>query len=329
MRFLQPEAASWFLTVPLVICAWYVHVYAKHSFRQRTSRAAHLRLLSRMSTWRRDVLALVSAVAAVAMLVIAMTRPQILLQVRVPEYEKDDLVLIFDRSVSMRAEDVRPSRFTRAVTEIKAFLSRKPDTIDRVGLIGFAGTSLMLSPLTRDMDNLFFYLDWMTEDPEPRFGTDIGNALASARQLARKDRRPTHKVFLVLSDGDDQGSELPRQLALLRAEKTHVYTIGIGSDQLVTIPVLDPSGKMDLLKDEGGGLVRTRLNESTLRMIAMETGGRYIRSMTGSELEPAMESAVRRERKVIGWNTRVDYLDIYRHCLAAAGLASLVLLLAL
>jgi Ca-activated chloride channel family protein len=256
-------------------------------------------------------------------------RPQILLQVRVPEYDKDDLILIFDRSASMRAEDVRPSRFTRAVTEIKAFLTRKPDTIDRVGLIGFAGTSLMLSPLTRDMNNLFFYLDWMAEDPEPRFGTDIGNALASARQLAGKDRRPTHKVFLVLSDGDDQGSALRGQLTLLQAERTHVYTIGIGSDRPVTIPVVDAEGKKTLLTDENGGPVRTRLNESTLRLIAADTGGRYVRSVTGAELKPAMDSAVRRERQVIGFSTRVDYLDVYRHCLIAAGLSSFVLLLAL
>jgi Ca-activated chloride channel family protein len=329
MRFLQPDAASWLLAVPLALCAWYLHVHAKRRFRRHASFGEPLRALSRFSSWKRDVTALVASATALLLLVLAMMRPQLMLQTRTPEYEKEDLILVLDRSISMRADDVPPSRFSRAISEIKLFLAHKPDTIDRVGLVGFAGTSLILSPLTRDVDNLMFYLTWIEEDLEPRFGTNIGSALTSARELATKDKQKTRKIFLVISDGDDQGPELPKVLAALRTEQRRVYTIGIGSEGAVPIPIADAEGRMRLLTDDTGNVVRTRLNESTLRNIANFTGGRYIRSLTGTELAPAMHDAVRRERKIIGWQTRLEYRDLYRECLAGAGLALFVLLLSL
>lgn len=329
MRFLRPEAASWLLMVPLALCVWYLHVFAKRRFRRELSEHDHLAPLSRMSGWLRDITAMTAAVLAIGLTVAAMCRPQLLLELRIPEYEKEDLILVLDRSVSMRAEDIKPSRFARAVQEIKAFLATKPDTLDRVALVGFAGTSLVLTPLTRDMNNLFFYLDWIEQDMEPRFGTDIGNALANAREVIRKDKRPTRKVLLVVSDGDDQGDELAQQLSELRQENVHVYTIGIGSEDEAQIPLVAPDGTIVFLKGDDGRNVTTRFSETTLRNIASLTDGRYIRSITGTEVAPALRQAVQRERKVIAWKSSVEYRDIYRECLAAAALAAFVLLLAL
>jgi Ca-activated chloride channel family protein len=329
MRFLYPDAASWLLMAPFAVAVWYLHAVAKRRFRRQAAIDRHLPPLSRLSTWRRDATALLASVLAIGFLVAAMCRPQILLTQRVPEYAKEDLILVLDRSVSMRAEDVAPSRFARAVAEIKAFLARKPDSLDRVALVGFAGTSLVLSPLTRDMNNLFFYLDWIEEDPEPRFGTDIGNALANAREIARRDRHGSRKIFLVLSDGDDQSPALEKQLAELRAEQARVYTIGIGSERETAIPLRTEDRTVTFLEDEKGQPVMTRFNEGTLRRIALMTDGRYIRSVTGSEVAPALRQAVQREREIVAWKTSTEYRDLYRECLMAAGFAALILLLAI
>jgi Ca-activated chloride channel family protein len=328
MRFLQPDAGNWLLLVPLVVCAWYLHVYAKRRFRRRAAFDRHLEPVSRFSTWRRDAVALLAAVAAVALIVAAMARPQVLLQRNLPEYEREDLIFVLDRSVSMLARDVQPTRFRRALAEIRAFLLNKPDSVDRVALVGFAGTSIVLSPLTRDINNLLFYLEWIAEDTDLRFGTDIGAALATARELARKDPRPTRKVYMVVSDGDDQGEELGRQLMALRAERAHVYTIGIGSDRDVEIPIVDEGGN-PLAYGDDLQPITTRFSEVTLRNIATMTGGRFIRSVSGSEVAPALRQAVERERRVVAWTSSVEYRDLYRECLAGAGLAILVLLLAL
>lgn len=329
MRFLNPELASWFLGLPIAFGAWYLHVYAKRRFRERASMGPHLRELSRLSTARRDRISLIAAILAISFLTLALMRPQLMLERRSPDVERADLIVVLDRSASMRARDVAPSRFGRAVAELRTFLSRKPDGIDRVGLVGFAGTSLIISHLTRDLNSLFFYLDWIEEDNELRFGTDLGAALASARELARKDARPTRKIVLLLSDGDDHGGQLAGEVAALRGEDTRVYTIGIGSDSDVPIPLGGRGSATGFLQDESGNVVKTRFTEATLRDIAVQTRGRYFRSVTGGELAAAMESVVDRERRIVGSSVTTEYRDVYRECLALGAAAMLLVLLTL
>src|SRR4029077_10892392 len=127
-----------------------------------------------------------------------------------------DLVIMLDRSASMNARDIAPSRFARATQEIRNLVRRKPDGIDRIALIGFADAAVVLSYLTEDADSLLFYFDWIDRDPTPLFGTNLGEALTSAMDVARKDDRPTRKIFLVVSDGEDFGPELRRAVAAVR-----------------------------------------------------------------------------------------------------------------
>lgn len=329
MRFLDPAMASWLLALPIGIGFWLLHVRAKQRFRGQAAIGPLLRSLSRITTAKRDKAALFATAAALGSLALALMRPQLFSERRLPEYERQDLVLILDRSASMRAQDVPPSRGRRAVEEIKTFLAQQPEGIDRVGLVGFAGTSLILSHLTRDTASLLFYLDWTLDDREPHFGTNIGAALASARELARKDGRPTRKIFLVLSDGEDRSEELPKALAALHDERTRVHCIGIGGEREAPIPVLRADGVSEFLEDEQGQLLTTRFDESTLRNIAASTGGRYFRSRSGGELAAAMREVVRHERKLVGFKASADYRDAHRLALLAAASATFMLLLTL
>src|SRR4029450_5228457 len=92
--------------------------------------------------------------AAGGALAFALVRPQARLTTTLPQFEKEDLVIMLDRSASMRAHDISPSRFSRATEEIRTFLRNKPENIDRVGLVGFAGTSVILSYLRRELHTL-------------------------------------------------------------------------------------------------------------------------------------------------------------------------------
>jgi Ca-activated chloride channel family protein len=325
MRLLHPTLAIGFLSLPVILAAWYLHVRAKRRFRASAGLEAHLGGHSRFSTRRRDALALAAALVAAGAVTLALMRPQLMLERQVPEYEREDLILILDRSASMRAEDIRPTRFERALLEVEAFLREKPDTIDRVGLVGFASAAVMISYPTSDLGGLFFYLDWIREDAEPQYGTDMGAALESAREMARKDGPRTRKIFLLLSDGDEQGTDLPGVLASLRADGTPVYTIGIGSEGAVRIPLPPDVTTVGLLEEP----LYTRFNETTLKDIATRTGGRYFRSETGSELAGAMRDIAERERAVLAYRTEIDYRDLYRESLAVAAAALFVLILTL
>lgn len=328
MRFLHPEYVTWFAALPLLVAVWALHGRTRARFR-RAALPPSLRRLSRLTTWRRDLLIGALAVTTFAATVFALMRPQVLRESSVPQYAREDLVIVLDHSASMGARDVPPSRFARAVQEIKAFLRDKPDIIDRVGLVEFSGTSLILSHLTRDVDSLSFYLDWIRESPEVRYGTDIGGALATARELVRKDDKDTTKVFLIISDGADQGTALPRELAAVVTERTRVYTVGVGADPNAIVPVVNQDGVETLLENDAGDPLAAGFDESTLRDVAAQTGGRYVRSTTGADLGIALQDLVRRERPLLAMKTTTEYRDLYRESLIAAALAAGALLLLL
>ena len=304
MTFLRPDLAPWALLVPLIVAFWMVHRYVRGVG---------------------NVGVLVSGTLAAAALAVALLRPQATFAQRLPEYEREDLVIMLDRSASMQARDIQPSRFARATLEIRNFIRQKPRGIDRIALIGFADAAVVLSYLTDDTDSLLFYFDWIDADPTPLFGTNIGAALKSAMDVARKDDRPTRKLFLIVSDGEDYGTELRRAVIAARAEGYQVNCIGIGGGESVPIPIRSADGRETLLRDDTGTPLTTRFAEKTLSDIAAATGGRYVRSATGDELRRAIDGIVAGERRVVGWRTSNERRDLYQAFLAIAALAGAIL----
>jgi Ca-activated chloride channel family protein len=329
VRFLRPELATWWQILPALLAALTIRFLYLQRQRRLSPVAPRFRTLSRRSTWKREAGVMLLAAVAGGALVFALVRPQAPLTTRTPQYEREDLILMLDRSASMRARDVAPSRFSRATQEIRTFLEHKPENIDRVGLVGFAGSSLILSYLTRDLDSVAFYLDWIENDPQNLMGTNIGAALKNALDVAHKDDRRTRKIFVLLSDGEDYGGEVNRQLAVYRQEGHHVNTIGIGSDNDVAVPELLPDGREIPLRDESGRIVRTRFDETMLRDLATATGGRYLRSRTGGDLARALHEIEAGERRLVGYRTTTEYRDLFPAALAiaAAAIAGLWLLI--
>jgi Ca-activated chloride channel family protein len=321
VTIVRPDLAAWALLVPLCAAFWMLHRSFRDRFRRRLAIAPRFAALSRRSTAVRDVGVLVAGVVATSAIVTALLRPQAALTRRVPEYERQDLVVMLDRSASMKARDITPSRFSRATLEMRNLVRQKPDGIDRIALIGFADAAVVLSYLTEDSDSLLFYFDWIDADPTPLFGTNIGAALLSAMDVAQKDDRPTRKLFLVVSDGEDYGSELKRAVMTARTRGYRVNCIGIGSEQSVPIPIQSEEGQETLLRDDTGRPVTTRFAENTLRDIASSTGGRYVRSATGEELRQAIASIVGPEKRIVGWRTSTERRDLYPAFLALAALA--------
>lgn len=250
-----------------------------------------------------------------------MMRPQVRAERRTPTFEKRDIVIVLDRSVSMRARDIQPSRFARAVDEIQNFLRHKPDSLDRVALVGFAGTSIVLSYPTEDLESVFFYLDWVRDDPTPLFGTDIGVALETALAVSKREAQRVAPIFVVISDGDDQGDTMDRAAATIARAGIRIHTVGIGSEHAVPMPVPTEDGREEYLKDEQGRVLKTRFDERSLQLLAALTGGRYFRSVSGGELSKALEKIAAEASRQTGWTSSIEFRDLYLLFLAAAGVA--------
>lgn len=317
MKIIQPEMGLLFLILPFVWAFWAITYRRRQQIRQRLIDSPVLNRISRLSSKRRDRCVLALSSIAVSFLIAALMRPQIEITHRVPEYEKQDLIVLLDRSMSMAAEDIPPSRFVRAKQEIRSFLLSKPEAIDRVGLVTFAGTSLILSQPTRDTGAILFYLDWIEEDPRPQYGTDIGAALESALEVTKKDRSANKKIYVLLSDGEDYGARLDQSLAAMRSEGARVHSIGIGSTREVPIPARIGFETV-LAEDESGNPLTTTFNETTLRWVSMSTGGFYFRSTIGNELSAAIRHAVTEELQIREWKTEREHRDVYQWLILCA-----------
>ena len=325
MRFLRPDLLRWSLVIPVLVASAALHWRLTRAFRRRAAIGRRFASLSNRTTVRRDAAVIAAGVLSASAVVFALMRPQALLAHRVADYERQDLIILLDRSVSMRARDIRPSRFSRATLELRNLLRQKPEGIDRIGLVGFAESSVVLSYLTGDVDSVLFYLDWLEWESSVLFGTNLGAALKSARDVAKKDDRPTRKRFLIVSDGEDYGAELASALELFRAEGYRVDCIGIGTDGAVPIPLTASDDEASYLRDDAGRRVTTMFEEATLVRIAATTGGRYVRSTSGTELARAIAEIVNGDRRILGWRSATDYQDLYPVGLAVAAVAAAAL----
>ncbi len=315
LRFVEPDAAYWLLLLPLLWFCWLLHRWYRDRRRRASGIGPRLAHLAPLTGFKRDMAVLTLVTLGGAALVSAAARPQAI--VRTPQYDSIDLILLLDRSASMLATDIKPSRFSRACLEIRNFLTDKPETIDRVGLIAFAGTAIVTSHLTRDLDILFFFLDWMKDDRNPFYGTDLATALESALSVARTESPDRRKVVVLVSDGEDHGERLERAIDEFHDSGIPIYAIGVGDDEAVTMPA--PRGSdYPTLRDDNGDEMTTKFSETTLRRIATMTNGRYFRSTTGLELATTLAEVAAREKRTTQF--REEYRDIGSFALAAAAL---------
>lgn len=213
--------------------------------------------------------------SALSLAVLALARPTMM----VPEVDpKTGIILALDVSLSMQAGDVRPSRIVAARQALTAFVEDLPAGV-RVGLVTFAGHATLLVPLTDDHERVLRAVDVLYLGR----GTVIGSALVeSARALPSLEERlgyggdpRSYANIVLLSDGANRGG-IPPVVALeeVKAQEVTVHTIGVG----------DSSSNADMYDPWGFGGGSMRFDETTLRLIAEETGGRFTMATSSEEL---------------------------------------------
>ena len=212
-------------------------------------------------------------VFGVALLALALSRPQCGSRTEVTRRLGVDLVVALDVSRSMLARDVGPDRLSRARLELLALLDGLSG--DRVGLVVFAGRALPACPLTSDLDALRVFLSGAGPDSVPEQGTAIAAALRTSREVLEAARAPARsRVVLVVSDGEDQEPGAAEAAARLADEGIRVHALAVGSRNGAPIPVTDASGALTgYKKDRRGETVVTRLGEATLGAVAARGKG--------------------------------------------------------
>lgn len=217
-------------------------------------------------------------VAAVALLAVAVARPQFGTRVETVRRQGQDVIVALDVSRSMYAEDVAPNRLERAKIEVGRIIQRMDG--DRIGLVAFAGDAFVQSPLTADYGAAMMFLGAMDPESMSTQGTDLARAIeVSIEALA--ETPPENRIIVVVTDGEDHEGGLAEALLAAGEAEVTIHTVGVGSSEGVPLPDAGGGGGR-FRRDDAGNVITTRLNETALQDIALQTGGEYHRVGRGA-----------------------------------------------
>ena len=225
-------------------------------------------------------------VTAVALLAVALARPQFGSRVETIRSSGQDIVVAIDLSQSMLAEDVSPNRLERARLAVYRLMEGLSG--DRIGLVAFAADAFVQSPLTLDYRAAGMFLNAMTPDLMPIQGTDLGVALRTSLEALEKGAREA-RVLVLVTDAEDHEDDFSDILPELRA--IDVYIVVIGTNEGGPIPVYDDQGvQQGFLRDEDGSVVTTRVGEGALQSLADQAGATIVRaSADGTALDQLVD----------------------------------------
>lgn len=238
---------------------------------------------------------------AVAVLIVAIARPQTHFSKDEKSIEGIDIVFALDVSTSMLAEDFKPNRLESAKSVIERFINAR--TSDNMGIVVFAGEAYTKCPSTID-HNILLQLLSATESGEIDDGTAIGDGLATAINRI-KDSKSKSKVIILVTDGvNNMGAIDPLTAANIAKEYgIRVYTIGIGKMGYAPYPYQTPFGKQYQN-------VEVKIDEPLLKEVAKATGGKYFRSTENSSLKAIFEEIDKMEKSKIDVSFYREYTDV-------------------
>ncbi|TWO68500.1 VWA domain-containing protein [Caenimonas sedimenti] len=306
MFFLWPEYLWLLLALPLLPAAYLWLLSRRRKEAVRYSSLGVVRAAAAGRSWRRHVPPVLLLLAC-SVLLLATARPV----ARVPlPWARTTIMMAIDVSLSMRVNDVKPTRMVAAQEAAKLFLKDLPRDIE-VGLVTFAGSSQVAQSATLERGSLVTAIDNL----QMQRGTAIGNAIVvclselfpdhgidvgdmtfgssrkpQARSLDDKDKKQpkqftpvkpgshTSAAIILLSDGRRTTGVDTLEAAKMAADRgIRIHVVGLGT----------LGG--DAVMPEGMSIY-LQLDEPTLREVARMTGGEYHHAGTAEKLRSVYET---------------------------------------
>ena len=322
IRFVEPEFL-WLLLAPAVLFVALVFQLLRRRQTLRHLRGQRTVPIDERFTFAGGLSFWFMVVAASALVVVALARPQVLMSVT--QSAGVDVVVLQDGSTSMRVTDVNPDRWQRSVAWLRTFAEVLSWRQERVALALFAHRTAPQVRLTSDPNALFFFLDHLGEESPFRlqddtsWDTNIEDGLYWGVKMIDKDeelygRRLSAKAFIVLSDGQSWSGEVERALALAQSRNIRVYVVGVGTTSGGFIPQLPPRRYQ-----EPDPPIHSVLDRQSLRAIAQAGGGAYYELGAESDQVVALKILADIQRASRGILQRQeDLAELYWYFLIAA-----------
>ncbi|MEM7802939.1 MAG: VWA domain-containing protein [Chloroflexota bacterium] len=233
--------------------------------------------------------------AGITLLLLALSRPEMV--IRLPRLE-GTIMLAFDVSNSMLAEDFEPTRLEAAKAAAINFVENQPNSV-RIGVVAFSNGGLAVQPPTDIQADVIAAIERLTPIGATSLGQGIFVSINSLAIAADPSKQAAEQEFefvpvdpeepietedippglipssaiVILSDGENTADPNPLELAELAAERgVAIHTIGVGSPEGIVLEV-------------EGFSVFTALNEAQLQEISRLTDGIYYNAQSEAELQ--------------------------------------------
>lgn len=275
-RFENTNTLYLLFIIPILFLGYFVYY---KNFKSRLKQFGNPNIVNQLIpylSYSRPFIKFSLIMVGLALLIVALARPQFGSKLKEVKREGIEIVLALDVSNSMMAEDIAPNRLERAKQSISSLVSKMKD--DKIGLIIFAGDAYTQLPITADYTSAKMFLSNISPDIVSKQGTAIGEAIDLGIKSFTQNEESS-KVIVVISDGENHEGDAIEAAQRAAEKGILVYTIGMGSARGALIPDKRRGG---YVKDRQGNPVTTRMNPEMLNNIAVAGGGKYFGATGGA-----------------------------------------------
>ncbi|MDG5490886.1 VWA domain-containing protein [Psychroserpens sp. SPM9] len=293
----QLEEKVWFwilLVIPVIILLFVILQIWKYRTQKRFANTTLLKRLSPNQSLFKSILKIAVLCLAFGCLAIALVNPKIGTKLETVKRQGVDIVFALDVSKSMLAEDVAPNRLEKSKQLVNQIINNLAS--DRVGIIAYAGKAFPQLPITTDYASAKMFLNQMNTDMLSSQGTAINEAIELAKTYF-DDEEQTNRVLIIISDGEDHSDVASNVAEEASDEGIRIFTIGVGDVKGGPIPIKRNGVLLNYKKDGNGETVITKLNEETLKDIAEEAKGAYIKGNNTAEVIEEIKDILNRMDK--------------------------------
>lgn len=257
-------------------------------------------------------------VLTVLFFVLALARPQLGESQQEVKSEGVEIILAVDVSESMMAEDVKPSRLAQAKAELSRLIDMMPG--NKVGVVAFAGSAALLSPLTNDPGAVKMFLESLEPTSVSSQGTNFTEALKVSKEAFERGGVTTDdvvkvtRVILLASDGEDHEPGALEEAKKMVGEGVRIFSLAYGTEKGGAIPVRDGMGFLKgYKKDRQGQTILTTVKGDALRALAEAgRGSFYFATFGGDQTKLLVEDIANLEKTQFDTTVATQYEERFQ-----------------
>jgi len=285
MQFENKIAFYFLAIIPVLVMLFYAYINWRNKAITRMGDRALVEQLMQRNSVKRKFIKFMVLMGACLFIILGLANLRMGSKKQKVKGESAEIMICFDVSNSMLAEDVKPSRLAQAKLSAAQLIERLSS--NRIGLIVFAGESYVQMPLTSDSRAALMYLNNINTGTITNQGTAIGSAIQTALDAFEnggdKDNKKG-KAIIIITDGESHDNNAVEMAQEAADRDIKIITLGVGTSTGAPIPMRKGNVVDGFKKDRQGNVILTKLNEPMLQNMATDANGLYMNLSSGKKV---------------------------------------------